>query len=68
MNVIKHKHGDIRVREGDLVSTPKGKRKVIATSYSERQGARIWVKDPTRVGNRDVFSASECECYVTSED
>lgn len=67
-NVIRHKYNDHTVREADFVTTPKGRRIVLATSYSGQQGARIWVKNPERVGDRDVFSASECECYVTSVD
>lgn len=67
-NVIRHTRTGLKVREGDQVNTPKGTCKVLATSYRGRQGARVWVKNPTKVGDRDVFSASECGCYVTSED
>lgn len=67
-NIIKHIRTGLKVREGDEVQTTRGTRKVLATSYSGRQGARIWTKHPHRVGDREVFAASECHCYVTSED
>lgn len=71
-NVIKHTHGDIRVQPGDLVVTPYGERAVTHTTYSGRQGARVWTEAPSAPGDDwrepEPFAASECGCYVTSED
>lgn len=67
-NVICHQATEQPVKAGDLVATPKGPRKVLLTNYGARQGARVWVRNPARVGDREVYAASECGCYVTSRD
>ena len=67
-NVIRHVRTGLKVREGHHVMTDKGERAVLAVGYDGRNGARVWVKHPHKVGERAVLAASECHCYVTSDD
>ena len=69
MNVIRHTRTGLKVRQGDHVTTPDGIRVANHTTYSGRNGARVWVDMPKGSGIIwKAYAASECCCYVTSED
>lgn len=66
-NVIKHKHNDTKVQAGDIVVTPVGERTVDFATYTWK-GAAVWTRDGSPIVKSTRWAASECGCYVTSED
>jgi len=67
MNVVKHKATDKRVQSGDTVVTPVGMRTVDFATYTWK-GAAVWTRDASPIAKSTRWMASECGCYVTSED
>jgi hypothetical protein len=64
-NVIRHKNTDKIVKPGDWVLTPEGLQVVDYAAYTWK-GAVVRVRYPGVAGSR--WAASECGCYVTSEN